>query len=55
LSLATYPYARGRGGISIAKYHQDSKRLTERLSRFLPDGLSQGFLDPGEENQEVKS
>lgn len=44
--FGTYPYAPGRGGISIAKYSQGSKRISEKIIRYLPGNLTQKSLGP---------
>lgn len=48
LWFGTYPYARGRGGISIARY-QDIKQLPDRLLDLLPEPPETKKLSPGEE------
>jgi ligand-binding sensor domain-containing protein len=48
LWFGTYPYAAGRGGISIARY-QGGKSLTDHLLDLLPGPLQQGTLPPGDD------
>ena len=48
LYFGTYPYARGRGGISIARY-QDIKSLPDRILKLLPDPPEVKKLKPGNE------
>lgn len=51
LWFGTYPYARGAGGISIARY-QGTRSLPERVLRLLPDRPSPKQLETGKENLE---
>lgn len=44
--LGTYPYTKGLGGISIAKYESPGKRLMEKLERYLPAGKGKSLPKP---------
>ena len=47
LWFGTYPYERGRGGISVARY-EGAKSLPDRVMHLLPDQPSQKQLGAGE-------
>jgi ligand-binding sensor domain-containing protein len=42
--FGTYPYERGNGGISIAKYTVNTKGLAEKMTRYLPETVPQKYL-----------
>ncbi len=44
LWFGNYPYEPGKGGISIARRKQDSLKLEDRLSKYLPSQFSQKAL-----------
>jgi ligand-binding sensor domain-containing protein len=44
--FGTYPYAPGRGGISVARYAKRPKELAEKLTIYLPKSLKDKALEP---------
>jgi ligand-binding sensor domain-containing protein len=48
--FGTYPYAPGRGGISIAKYSKSPEKLAKKVAKYLPDKKDMKYL----ESKEIK-